>query len=145
MKRTSKAKKATASTKKKVKRVSKSTASTKKEKINKLSFADGKLDVDKTRELEELLGINQMNVFKTNDIEVFKENLSEMSLTEMQTLAAEIGVFPGGNKMAIKNRLIKEFLSETKGRRYAFGDQIPLVDPEDPKYDEIKRLMTEGL
>jgi hypothetical protein len=110
-----------------------------------LSLADGKLAVEKTRELEELLGIDQMNIFRTNDIDVFKENLSDMSLSEMQTLAAEAGVFPGGNKMAIKNRLVKEFLSATKGRRYAFGDQVPLIDPDDPKYDEVKKLMTEGL
>ena len=129
---------------KKVGRKTKTTAAKKQSNLEKLNLADGKLEVDKVRELEELLGVNQMNVFKTNDIEVFKENLSEMSLSDIQGLAAEAGVFPGGNKMALKNRLIKEFISETKGRRYALGAQKPILDPGDPKFDKLKKLMSEG-
>jgi hypothetical protein len=137
MKRVPKAKKRTAPKKK-------TTAARKKKTLDKLNLADGQMEVAKVRELEEILGVDQMNVFKTNDIEVFKENLSEMSLSDIQSLAAEAGVFPGGNKMALKNRLIKEFISETKGRRYAVGTQRPIVDPEDPKFDKLKKLMSEG-
>ena len=113
--------------------------------MDKLNLADGKAEVEKVKELEELLGVDQMSIFKTNNLEVFKESLIEMSLTDLQTLAAEAGVFPGGNKMALKNRLQKEFVSQTKGRRVAAGAQRPILDPNDPKFDEVKRLMSEGL
>ena len=137
MKKTTKATKTTRATKK---------TSTRKEKaLDKLNLADGKAEVEKVKELEELLGVDQMSIFKTNNLEVFKESLIEMSLTDLQTLAAEAGVFPGGNKMALKNRLQKEFVSQTKGRRVAAGAQRPILDPNDPKFDEVKRLMSEGL
>ena len=132
-------------TAKKTTKVQKSTAAQKQSKLDKLNLSDGKLEVEKVRELEELLGVNQMNSFKTNNLEVFQDNLTEMSLTDLQTLAAEIGIFPGGNKMALKNRLLKEFVSQTKGRRAAMGTQKPIIDPDSPKFEEVKKLMSEGL
>ena len=103
MKKTTKAKKSTSRTAKKA------TAAQKQNKLDSLNLSDGKLEVEKVRELEQLLGVDQVNAFKTNNLDVFQDNLSEMSLTDLQRLAAEAGVFPGGNKMALKNRLLKEF------------------------------------
>ena len=96
MKKTTKAKKSTSRT---------ATAAQKQNKLDSLNLSDGKLEVEKVRELEQLLGVDQVNAFKTNNLDVFQDNLSEMSLTDLQRLAAEAGVFPGGNKMALKNRL----------------------------------------
>ena len=126
------------------KRVSKKTAAKKKSELDKLSLMDGKLEIDKVRELEELLGVDQTNVFKTNDLDVFKDDLSEMTLTDMQALAVEAGVFPAGNRSALKQKLLKEFVSQTKGRRFATGEQKPIVDPSDPKFEQVKKLMSEG-
>ena len=136
MKKTTKAKKSTSRT---------ATAAQKQNKLDSLNLSDGKLEVEKVRELEQLLGVDQVNAFKTNNLDVFQDNLSEMSLTDLQRLAAEAVVFPGGNKMALKNRLLKEFVSETKGRRAAMGSQKPIIDPSDPKFEEVKKLMSEGL
>ena len=136
MKKTTKAKKSTSRT---------ATAAQKQNKLDSLNLSDGKLEVEKVRELEQLLGVDQVNAFKTNNLEVFQDNLSEMSLTDLQRLAAEAGVFPGGNKMALKNRLLKEFVSQTKGRRAAMGSQKPIIDPSDPKFEEVKKLMSEGM
>jgi len=126
-------------------RVRKTTAAKKQSDLEKLNLADGKLEVEKVRELEELLGVDQMNIFRTNDIDVFKENLAEMTLTDLQTLAAESGIFPGGNRMALKTRLIKEFVSQTKGNRHAVGAQRPIIDPDDPRFEKLQKLMSEGL
>ena len=126
-------------------RARKITAAEKQSNLDGLNLADGKLEVEKVRELEELLGVDQMNIFRTNDIGVFKENLAEMTLTDMQTLAAEAGIFPGGNKMALKNRLTKEFVSQTKGNRHVTGPSRPIVSPDDPRFEKLKKLMCEGL
>jgi len=143
MKKVPKAKKVGRKTK--TTRARKITAAEKQSNLDGLNLADGKLEVEKVRELEELLGVDQMNIFRTNDIEVFRENLAEMTLTDLQTLAAEAGVFPGGNKMALKTRLAKEFISQTKGNRYAVGAQKPIVSPDDPRFEKIQKLMSEGL
>ena len=132
-------------TKKAVRKTTKkATAAKKQATLENLSFADGELEVDKVRELEALLGADQMTVFGTNSIEVFKANIEQMSLSDLQRTAAEAGVFPGVNKMALKNRLTKEFVSQTKGRRFAMGEQKPIIDPQNPKFDEVKKLMSEG-
>ena len=143
MKKVPKAKKVGRKTK--TTRAKKTTAAKKQSDLDKLNLADGKQEVEKVRELEELLGVDQMNIFRTNDIEVFKENLAEMTTTDMQTLAAEAGIFPGGNKMALKNRLTKEFISQTKGNRHAVGPARPIISPEDPRFEKLKKLMSEGL
>ena len=143
MKKVPKAKKVGPKTK--TTRVRKTTAAKKQSNLDKLNLADGKQEVEKVRELEELLGVDQMNIFRTNDIEVFKENLAEMTTTDMQTLAAEAGIFPGGNKMALKNRLTKEFISQTKGNRHAVGPARPIISPEDPRFEKLQKLMSEGL
>ena len=135
-------KKALKAKKTKTKAAGTSTAIKKQKELDKLNLSDGKLEVEKARELEVLLGIDQMNIFKT---EVFKDNLSEMTVTDLQTLAANVGIFPGGNKMALKNRLVKEFISETKGRRAAMGTQKLIIDPADPNFEQVKKLMSEGL
>jgi len=143
MKKVPKAKKVGRKTK--TTRAKKATAAKKQGNLDKLNLADGKMEVEKVRELEELLGVDQMNIFRTNDIEVFKENLAEMTTTDMQTLAAEAGIFPGGNKMALKNRLTKEFISQTKGNRHAVGPARPIISPEDPRFEKLQKLMSEGL
>jgi hypothetical protein len=145
MKKAPKAKKTSAKAARKTSGTRKSTATKKQKELDNLNLSDGKLEVEKARELEVLLGIDQMNVFKTNNLEVFKQDLSEMTTTDLQTLAANIGIFPGGNKMALKNRLVKEFISETKGRRAAMGTQKPIVDPADPNFERVQKLMSEGL
>ena len=46
--------------------------------------------------------------------------------------------------LMIVSNLLKEFVSQTKGRRYATGEQKPIIDPNDPKFDKVKKLMSEG-
>ena len=82
MKKTTKAKKSTSRTAKKA------TAAQKQNKLDSLNLSDGKLEVEKVRELEQLLGVDQVNAFKTNNLDVFQDNLSEMSLTDLQRLSA---------------------------------------------------------
>ena len=79
MKKTTKAKKSTSRTAKKA------TAAQKQNKLDSLNLSDGKLEVEKVRELEQLLGVDQVNAFKTNNLDVFQDNLSEMSLTDSET------------------------------------------------------------
>lgn len=126
------------------KTIAKKTVTAKQSELEKLNLMDGKLEVDRVRELEELLGVDQSNIFKTNDLDVFKDNIASMTLTDMQALAVEAGIFPAGNRGALKQKLIKEFMSQTKGRRYINGEQKPIIDPSDPKFEKVKKLMSEG-
>ena len=46
---------------------------------------------DKMRQLEVMLGVSQISPFGTNELEIFEQNLAEMSLSDMQKLALKIG------------------------------------------------------
>ena len=87
-------KKTTSKRKASAKKPRKKTVAKKQSELEQLNLMDGKLEVDKVRELEELLGVDQTTVFKTNDLEV--------------------------------------------------GEQKPIIDPNDPQFDKVKKLMSEG-
>ena len=57
-------------TTKRTKRVSK------KQELETMQVADGKTDVEEIRNLEKIMGVHQVNPFKTNTLEVFEENKS---------------------------------------------------------------------
>lgn len=72
--------------------------------------SDGKQsDVQNARDLEEILGVKEINPFKTSCAEDFEKELSDMSLNDLRSLAVKSGVFPSGNKASLKNKLRKEF------------------------------------
>ena len=66
----------------------------KKSELDNLNLADGKVysdpDIEKVKQLEEILGIKKMNPFGTSNIEIFKEKLSEMTIVDMQHMCEKI-------------------------------------------------------
>jgi hypothetical protein len=121
---------------------SKSTSSTKKKiKLEELQQTNGKTyedQVSKARELEEILGIPKINPFKTNDKRVFNEMIKDMNLTDLQSFAVKVGVFPSGNKTVLKNKIKRAFDSSLhgKGSVQIMGDPIKL-DPNDPQHKKV--------
>ena len=47
----------------------------------------GKEYTDQVRTLESVLGVKEVNEFGTSNAQVFEENISEMTLVDMQTLS----------------------------------------------------------
>jgi hypothetical protein len=98
----------------------------------KADYADGQSkDKQKARDLEEILGVRELNPFKTSNAEDFDKELSAMTLNDLRTLAVKSGVFPSGNKATLKNKLRKEFKIRAMGgvnrapyeRQDAFGEE----------------------
>tara|TARA_Y100001937_G_scaffold126445_1_gene195742 strand:+ start:584 stop:958 length:375 start_codon:yes stop_codon:yes gene_type:complete len=99
----------------------------------KADYSDG-LDKDKqkARDLEEILGVRELNPFKTANAEDFERDISDMTLNDLRTLAVKSGVFPSGNKATLKNKLRKEFKIRAMGgvnrasydREDVFGDEV---------------------
>jgi hypothetical protein len=121
-------------------------ASAKKEVLDNVQVADGKDELQQVRDLEQLLGVHQINPFKTNTLAVFEDDLSSMNLTDMQRLAVKAGVLPSGNKTTLKNKLVREFKARTNGGK---GNSVmvttPIVDPDSPKGKKLAKLMKKGL
>lgn len=122
---------------------SKPTASKKSKKVNleELQQTNGKVyedQVAKARELEGILGIPKINPFKTNDKRVFADMLQEMNLTDLQSFAVKVGVFPSGNKTVLRNKIKRAFESSLHGQGsiQIMGEPIKL-DPKNPKHKEV--------
>ena len=70
----------------------------KKEFLEEFNVIDGKErseredKIQKTKELEDLLGIKDVNPYGTNNKDVFASNLGSMSIGEMTTLAQRVGL-----------------------------------------------------
>lgn len=113
----------------------------KKPKLEDLNITTGKSyedQVSKARELEEILGISKISPFKTNNKKVFEEMLQDMNLTDLQSFAVKVGVFPSGNKTVLKNKIKRAFDSSMVGQGsiQVMGEPIKL-DPSDPKHKEV--------
>jgi len=127
----------------KTSRVTKSKKSTAKKKVSLdgLQQTNGKSyedQVSRARELEDILGVAKINPFKTNDKRVFAEMLEGMNLTDLQSFAVKVGVFPSGNKTVLRNKIKRAFDSSLhgKGSVQIMGEPMAL-DPEDPKHKEL--------
>ena len=125
---------------------SKSTASKtvkarKQPKLEDLQQTNGKNyedQVAQARELEEILGIPKINPFRTNDKRVFADMLQDMNLTDLQSFAVKVGVFPSGNKTVLKNKIKRAFDSSLhgKGSVQVMGEPIKL-DPSNSKHKQV--------
>ena len=128
-----------------------STASPKKTQLDSLSFADGKQDekIRKAQELEQLVGLNEVNPYGTPITSVLEQKLTEMALVDLQELAVTVGVFPSGTATSLRNKLKKSFRDYQRGSgSFVNPTQLSVCggrDPSDPKFKAALELMKEGL
>jgi hypothetical protein len=99
---------------------------------------------NKMRELEVLLGVSEISPFGTNEMEIFEENLREMSLSDMQKLALKIGTNPYLEKPLLKQSLIREFSAYTKNSRRNImpaSVQSFVIDPNNEEHKKLLKLL----
>jgi hypothetical protein len=102
--------------------------------------------LEKTRELEIMLGINEINPFGTNELDIFEENLREMNYADMKKLAERVGVNYNYDRPTLKNLLIKEFRAMNRNnRRNIMPNQVNsvILDPNDPVQAAALKILGE--
>lgn len=119
--------------------------------LDNLILADGKVtesvedsDIKKIRELEEILGVKKVNPFGTYNLEVFKEQLSDMTNLDLQNLCEKVGIFASGSRMQIKEKLLREFKSVARGT-ISMTNESPSIklDPNDPLHKRTLKILGE--
>jgi len=99
--------------------------------------------IQAARDLENLLGIKDMNPYGTNNKDVFASSLGEMSIAEMTTLASRVGLPASAteNKTMLKNKLLQSFDIFVQQHNVTVAGQAkPVISPDDPNYNEVKKL-----
>lgn len=117
------------------------------EELQSMEQTTGKEYIQKTKELEDILGVKEVNPFKTANASVFQENLSEMTLVDMQSLAVRVGVMPSSNRTNLKKRLMKEFEHRNKSRTIIGGADSRQVglNTDSPDFQEVSKILREGM
>jgi len=111
-----------------------------------MQYADGKVSdnrKDLAKTVEELMGVKSRDPFKLASGERFDEAVASMSLSQLQEIAVEAGVFPSGTKATLKNKLLKEYENRSHGRYGASTTSKPIVDPNSQKAKDILRIINE--
>tara|TARA_R100000655_G_scaffold3427_1_gene11986 strand:+ start:74 stop:508 length:435 start_codon:yes stop_codon:yes gene_type:complete len=98
----------------------------------------------KIQELEVILGVPQLSPFKTNELDIFEENLKTMDVTDMMRMAKEAGLNPVLDKPRMKKALLKEFKAYARNNRRNIIPQ-PLkqieLDPNNPVHAETLKIL----
>jgi len=128
----------------------KATASTKKPraKLSDLRYSSGKIDdetLSKIAELEEVLGVHEVNYFGTNDPNIFENQLKEMTLADLQNLCGKVRLFASGNTRELKEKLRKEFRRMSQGQRtISMRHGTSVCDPKHPNHEKAKKILGQG-
>ena len=102
--------------------------------------------VSKMRELEIILGVSQISPFGTNELEIFEENLKDMSYSDLQRLANKIGINPFQAHPMLKKNLLREFQAYTRNsRRNIMPSSVNsfVPDPNNPDHKELLRILSD--
>lgn len=112
-------------------------------KLESMEQTTGKEYTDQVRTLESVLGVKEVNEFGTANARVFEENISEMNLVDMQTLAVKIGVMPSPNKPNLKKRLLKAFNSrnKTQGAAGQSLERQVKLNPDSESYEDALKII----
>lgn len=100
----------------------------------------------KTKELEIMLGIDTINPFGTNELDIFEDNLRMMANSDMQRLAQRVGLNPHYDRSSLKTILIKEFKSVNKNNRRNIlpnSVQSVILDPNNPAHAATLKILGE--
>ncbi len=112
------------------------------EEINGKDRNSKQTQIQKAKELEALLGIKDTNPYRTLNRDIFKENLSSMSVADMTELAMRVGIQPSGGRNQLKAALLKsfDFYAQKHDVTVAAPARPIRLDKNAPNYEESVRL-----
>jgi len=102
---------------------------------------DNRKDIAKT--VEELMSVKSRDPFHVSSGESFENAVTSMSLSQLQEIAVNAGVFPSGTKATLKNKLLKEYEHRNNGRYGAATSSKTIVDPKSKQAEDILRIINE--
>ena len=101
---------------------------------------------EKMAKLENILGVDQLNPFGTNEMDIFETNLKGMSYADLRQLAQKVGVSPFQTEARLKIVLRQQFKDQNKNNMRNIMPQsssVMKLDPSNPKHAETLRILGE--
>ncbi len=102
--------------------------------------------LEEVKELEELLGMPQMNPYGTLNRDIFRQKLESSSASELTDLAARVGVPRERNMNLLRKSLLQSFdFYAQKHNVTVQGNAKPIIDPSSPDYEKTVKLFKDLL
>ena len=101
---------------------------------------------DKMAKLENILGVDEINQFGTNELDIFEDKLKGMSYADMRQLAYKVGVNPFQGEAQLKGILIGEFKRQNKNNMRNImpeSSTVMKLDPNNPKHKKTLDILGE--
>tara|TARA_R100000734_G_C3317504_1_gene110713 strand:+ start:536 stop:970 length:435 start_codon:yes stop_codon:yes gene_type:complete len=118
-----------------------------KKHLEEFDVTDGKdrsekeKEIERVKELEELLGMPQMNPYGTMHRDVFKQRVDASSAADLTDLAARVGLPRERNTNLLRKSLMKSFdFYVQKHNVTVQGEAKPIIDPSSPDYESAVKL-----
>lgn len=119
------------------------------DEINEMK-ANGETKTDefknKMGKLESVLGVDTINPFGTNEMDLFEDKLKGMTTSDLQDLAYKVGINPYMHDSALKNNLKREFQAYNRNSmRNVMPEATNAIqlDPNDPQHAETIKILGE--
>jgi 3-oxoacyl-ACP reductase-like protein len=100
----------------------------------------------KMAELETILGVDEINPFGTNELDIFEEKLKGLSEAGLQDLAYRVGMNPYQSGPVLKGALRSEFKSYNRNNmRNVMPTKTSAIklDPNNPQHAETIKILGE--
>ena len=99
---------------------------------------------EKMVKLESVLGVNQINPFGTNELDIFEDTLKGSNLADLKNLAAKVGINPFQGTVQLKAALMKEFKANNKNNMRNImpsPSQSVVLDPNNPQHAKTIEIL----
>ena len=98
-------------------------------------------DLEHVKELEQLLGMPQMNPYGTLNRDIFRQRLDSCSAAELTDLAVRVSVPRERNMNVLRKSLLQSFdFYAQKHNVTVQGNAKPIIDPSSPDYEKTVKL-----
>jgi hypothetical protein len=119
------------------------------DEINEMK-ASGKINTPEFREkmskLENILGVDEINPFGTNESDIFEDNLKSMNYADLRQLAHRVGVNPFQVESILRNVLKNEFKAQNKNNMRNIMPEASTtikLDPNNPQHKKTLDILGE--
>lgn len=121
------------------KKTNKKTERKRSKKITELSQAHGKEEKFQPQTLDQIWGDEGNSKYKTLDVDVYKAQLADMSISDLQTHATQVGLIPIDNLEQLRKRLVSEF------QKHVSMYKVPKINTRNkPVSKEAMDILSEG-
>lgn len=114
--------------------------------LDKMESTNGRIeDLQSLKTLEAIFNVKKINPFGTTNLDLFKMNLENMGVADLQNIASEVGVNRYLSVPELKEHLVRAFERDMRGKTNALNipkaQKIGGFDLSNPKHVQVMKSL----